>query len=170
MVIGICTLLWMKKPRICSVGNLEGEAGRGPSPGKGELKDAGARDTNISCPWSLCGVVVRPGGLVTVRPEFESLFSHSLTNWMTWGYLLNLVEHQPSHVVNENNCIYLAGLSEDSMRASVWHAWNTVGVQWVPILFLYFISFHTQFDICYLLNRQMDTFFREQLSSFFPMP
>lgn len=94
--------------------DLEGEAGRGPS------RPEGAEGCRSPCRVA--------AGAVPTKPGFESLFSHSLTSWVTRGHLLNLGEHQPPHVVNEDNLVSLAGLSEESMRASVCHAWNTVGV------------------------------------------
>lgn len=43
----------------------------------------------------------------------------SLPSWVTWGDLLNLCVHQPPQVVNEDNHIYLTGLSGDSVRAGM---------------------------------------------------
>lgn len=90
------------------------------------MKDSRARDTNISLPRYPCRV---EASVVPVSSGFESPFSHSLTNQVTRSNLPNLMKHQPAHVVNEDSRTSLAGLSEDSVRASVRHAWNTSGVQ-----------------------------------------
>ena len=80
------------------------------------MKDSRARDTNISLPRYPCRV---EASVVPVSSGFESPFSHSLTNQVTRGNLPNLLKHQPAHVVNEDSRTSLAGLSEDSVRASV---------------------------------------------------
>lgn len=75
------------------------------------MKDSRARDTNISLPRRPCRV---EASVVPASSGFESPFI-----WVTRGYLLNLMKHQPAHVVNEDSRTSLAGLSEDSVRASV---------------------------------------------------
>lgn len=90
-----------------------------PSCGGGELKNSRAGDTTVNFSRSLCGAAARAQGLVPARPEFESLFPDSVTNWVTGGNLLNLIDHQFPHVVNEDDHIHLPGLSEDSMRVSM---------------------------------------------------
>lgn len=80
------------------------------------MEDSRARDTNISLPRRPCRV---EASVVPASSGFESPFSHSLTNWVTRGDLLNLMKHQPAHVVNEDSRTSLAGLSEDSVKASV---------------------------------------------------
>jgi len=80
------------------------------------VKDSRARDTNISLPRRLRTV---EESVVPVSSGFESPVSHSLTHRVTRGNLPNLMKHQPAHVVNEDSRTSLAGLSEDSVRASV---------------------------------------------------
>lgn len=83
---------------------------------EGQLGDARARTPMLISPGAQVAGSQEHKGF-SARPEFESLFPYSLASWMTSGDLLNLIEHQPLHVANEDNHIYLPGLSEDAVRA-----------------------------------------------------
>lgn len=123
------TLLRRRKSRTCSVGICK--AGRQTFQGGSEV-EAHLRGRKAPRMWGLeAAVVVPPGALVLKRWVHRhgwqmdwawAAFPFLLPSWVTWGDLFNLSEHQPPHIANEDNHICLAGLSGDSMTASVWHA------------------------------------------------
>lgn len=131
--------------------------------GKGgwELKVAGVSNTRMSCLWSLCGGRAGASEAWVWGPAPPLTYGR-----VTWGRLLNLTGHRPSHAAKEDICTSLGGRREGSGRASTGHSWSTVGVQYMSLLLFCFRHFHTHLDSWYLLNGQMDPLLREQLDIF----